>query len=128
MCVYIFLFSFGTCLAKCNGSVCVTGFHGRSTTPDRLTDACSMGNWSKYHQVSYLLVIPSNQGPNLNSSRIISIYYRIRKTRLLLPPFPFHNIRDFKFLFILFDHSSYSKNLYKYKKRKVVIKVLWIIK
>lgn len=45
--------------------VYVTGFHGRSTTPDRLTDACSMGNWSKYHQVSYLLVIPSNQGPNL---------------------------------------------------------------
>ena len=44
----------------------------------------------------------------------------------LLPPI--HNIRDFDFLLALFDHSSYSTNLCKYKKRKVVLKVLWIIK
>jgi hypothetical protein len=46
---------------------------------------------------------------------------------ILLPPS--HNIWDFEFLFALFDHSSYSKkNLCKYKKQKVVFKVLWIIK
>jgi hypothetical protein len=45
---------------------------------------------------------------------------------IILPPC--HNIRDFDILLALFDHSSYSKNLCKYKKRKVALKVLWIIK
>ena len=34
----------------------------------------------------------------------------------------------FTIFFVTFDHSSYSKNLCKYKKQKVVLKVLWIIK
>lgn len=34
--------------------------------------------------------------------------------------------KNFNFLFTLFDNSSYLKNLYK--KQKVVLKVLWIIK
>jgi hypothetical protein len=38
------------------------------------------------------------------------------------------NTRDFDFLVVMFDHSSYSKNLCKYKKRKIVLKVFWIIK
>ncbi len=41
---------------------------------------------------------------------------------------PSHNIRDFEFLFTLFDHSSYLKNLCKYKKGKIMLKVFWIIK
>ncbi len=36
------------------------------------------------------------------------------------------NIRDFDILFALFDHSSYSF-FFKYKKRKIVLKVHWII-
>ncbi len=51
----------------------------------------------------------------------------IKKCKNIVLPLS-HNIRDFKFLLALFNHSSYSKNLCKYKKRKVVLKVLWIIK
>ena len=42
-------------------------------------------------------------------------YYSLRPT---------HNIRDFKFWLATFDYSSYSNFFCKYKKRKVVLKVL----
>ena len=43
-------------------------------------------------------------------------------TSNVLPPS--HNIKDFQFFLATFNHSSYSFFFCKYKKRKVVLKIL----
>jgi hypothetical protein len=42
--------------------------------------------------------------------------------KIILPPSL--SIRDFEFLLTTFDHSSYSNFFCKYKKRKVMLKIL----
>ena len=53
---------------------------------------------------------------------LIIAYLSTNELKFILPMS--HNIRDFEFLFVTFDHSSYLKFFYKYKRRKVVLKLL----
>ena len=50
-------------------------------------------------------------------------FYYVHTSRDKILP-PSYNIRDFKFLLATFNHSSYSNFFCKYKKQKVVHKVM----